>query len=192
MAQDARATEFAHYSATARALHWLSALLVLVMAATGLAMVYRGKDLNLWDQLTNTLYTTHKTLGLVVLVLIIVRLAYRLSRGAPPDEPTLQGLQRFVAHLTHWSIYALLIALPLLGWVGISMFPALGTFGGLEIPALTGPDPATSKQVLWLHGLLAYLLIGLVVMHVAAALYHHTVRRDNVLRRMLPGLKARR
>lgn len=190
MAEDTRSTDFTPYSATARALHWLSAALVLVMAATGLVMVYRGKDLNIWDQLTNLLYTTHKTLGLVVLALIIVRLAYRFTRGAPPDEPSLQGLQRFVAHLTHWSIYALLIALPLLGWLGISMFPALGTFGGLKIPALTGPDPETSKQVLWLHGLLAYLLIALVAMHIAAALYHHTVRRDNVLRRMLPGLKA--
>lgn len=192
MAEDSRASDFTPYSAMARVLHWLSAALVLGMVATGLVMVYRGKDLNIWDQLTNTLYTTHKTLGLIVLALIVVRLAYRLTFGAPPDEPTLAGLQRVVAHLTHWSIYALLIALPLLGWLGVSMFPALGTFGGFKIPALTGPDPETSKQVLWLHGLLAYLLIVLVAMHIAAALHHHTIRRDNVLRRMLPGLRAPR
>ena len=71
------------------------------------------------------------------------------------------------------------------------MFPALSTFGGLTIPALTGPDPAGAKQVLWLHGLAAYFIIGLIVLHVGAALFHHTVKRDNVLRRMLPGLKAR-
>ena len=189
MAEDTRSSDFTPYSATARFLHWLTVLFFLIMVATGLVMVYRGKDLNIWDQLTNTLYTTHKTLGLLVLALIVVRLGYRLANGAPADEPSLNGLRRFVAHVTHWTIYGLLICLPLLGWIGISMFPALGTFGGFKIPALTSPDPATSKQVLWLHGLLAYLLIGLVVMHIAAALHHHAVRRDNVLRRMLPGLR---
>ncbi len=192
MSEDTRPGEFAPYSATARLLHWLTVLLVLIQVTSGLVMVYRGKDLNIWDQLTNTLYTTHKTLGLVVLALIVVRLGYRFAKGAPADEPTLHAVQRFVAHVTHWSIYALLIGLPVLGWIGVSMFPALGTFGGFKIPALTAPDPATSKQVLWLHGLLAYLLICLIVMHIAAALYHHTIRHDNVLRRMLPGLKAPR
>lgn len=191
MAEDTRPGEFAPYSGTARFLHWLTVIFILVMAATGLLMVYRGKDLNIWDQLTNTLYATHKTLGLVVLALMIVRLGYRLAKGAPPDEPSLNGLQRFVAHITHWSIYGLLIVLPVLGWIGISMFPALATFGGFNIPALTGPDPATSKQVLWVHAWLAYLLIALIAMHIAAALYHHVIRGDNVLRRMLPGLKPR-
>lgn len=192
MAEDTREDDFTPYSATARFLHWLTVTVLLVMVVTGLVMVYRGKDLNIWDQLTNTLYTTHKTLGLLLLVLIVIRLGYRLMWGAPADDPSLNGLQRFVAHITHWAIYALLIGLPVLGWVGISMFPALGTFGGFKIPALTAPDPATSKQVLWLHGFLAYLLIVLIVMHVAAALYHHTIRRDNVLRRMWPSLKAQR
>ena len=192
MAEDTRPGEFAPYSATARFLHWLTVLLVLIQVTCGLVMVYRGKDLNIWDQLTNTLYTTHKTLGLIVLALMIVRLGYRFAKGAPADEPTLHAVHRFVSHVTHWSIYGLLIGLPVLGWIGISMFPALGTFGGLKIPALTAPDPATSKQVLWLHGLLAYVLIFLLVMHIAAALYHYTIRRDNVLRRMLPGLKAPR
>ncbi len=192
MPEDTRAGKFTPYSAIARFLHWLTVAAFLIMVTTGLVMVYRGKDLNIWDQLTNTLYTTHKTIGLFVLLLIVVRLGYRFIRGAPADEPTLNGLQRFVAHITHWAIYGLLVGLPVLGWIGVSMFPALGTFAGFKIPALTSPDPATSKQVLWLHGLLAYLLIALVVMHIAAALYHHTIRRDNVLRRMLPGLKAPR
>ena len=190
MAEGTRGDDFTPYSATARFLHWLTVAVVMIMIVSGLVMVYRGKDLNIWDQLTNTLYTTHKTLGLLLLVLIVVRLGYRLTRGAPLDEPSLNGLQRLVAHLTHSVLYALLVVLPVLGWTGISMFPALGTFGGFKIPALTAPDPATSKQVLWLHGLLAYLLIALIVMHVAAALYHHTIRRDNVLRRMWPSRKA--
>lgn len=180
------------YSPTARLFHWLSAALVLVMLVTGLVMVYRGKDLNIWNDLTNNLYTTHKTLGLVVLALVAIRLIYRLVRGAPPDEPTLEPVHRIAGHATHWLMYLLLLALPLLGWVGISMFPALGTFGGFKIPALTAPDPDMSKQVLWLHAWLAYALIALIAMHVGAALYHHTIRGDNVLRRMLPSLRPRR
>jgi cytochrome b561 len=192
MAEETRTTEFEHYSGVARFLHWLTMLLVLIMAGTGLVMVYRGKDLNIWDQLTNTLYSTHKTLGLAVLAVIVVRLGYRFAKGAPADEPSLEFMHRFASHATHWAIYGLLLGLPILGWIGISMFPALGTFGGLKIPALTGPDPATSKQVLWLHGSLAYLLIVLIGMHVGAALFHHVIRGDNVLRRMLPGLKPRK
>ena len=119
MAEDTREDDFTPYSATARFLHWLTVAVLLVMVVTGLVMVYRGKDLNIWDQLTNTLYTTHKTLGLLLLALIVVRLGYRLMRGAPVDEPSLNGLQRFVAHFTHWAIYALLIGLPVLGWIGI-------------------------------------------------------------------------
>lgn len=199
MAEDSRpgepmvesVSEFAPYSGVARLLHWLTVVLVLIMSLSGLVMVYRGKDLNIWDQLTDTLYSGHKALGLVVLAVVIVRLGYRLAKGAPPDEPGLNGLQRLVAHLTHWAMYALLICLPILGWVGISMFPALGTFGGLQIPALTAPDKAMSTQVLWVHGTLAYLLIVLIAMHIGAALFHHVIRGDNVLRRMLPSLKPR-
>ena len=84
MAEDTRSGEFAHYSATARFLHWLTVLFVLIMVSSGLVMVYRGKDLNIWDQLTNTLYSTHKTLGLMLLALMIVRLGYRFAHGAPP------------------------------------------------------------------------------------------------------------
>lgn len=192
MAEDIlRTSEVRAYSGIARFFHWLSALLVLVLIATGLLMVYRGKDLNIWDDLTNTLYTTHKTLGLALLALIILRLVYRLSAGAPGSEPSLTPPQRIISHATHWTLYGLLIALPLLGWVGISMFPALNTFGGLKIPALTAPDQATAKQVLWLHGWVAYAIIVLVCMHIGAALYHHFIRQDNVLRRMMPGLKRK-
>ncbi|MGI9479975.1 MAG: cytochrome b [Hyphomicrobiaceae bacterium] len=196
MPEDTRPDEpvraFTPYSGVARFLHWLTVVLVLIMTMSGLVMVYRGKDLNIWDQLTNTLYSGHKALGLVILALIVVRLGYRLANGAPPDEPGLDGLQRFVAHLTHWAMYGLLVALPILGWLGISMFPALGTFGGIQIPALTAPDKAMSQQVLWLHGSLAYLLIVLIAMHIGAALHHHVIRGDNVLRRMLPSLKPRK
>lgn len=179
------------YSATARFLHWLIAVLVFVMAVTGLVMVYRGKDLNIWDGLTNNLYSTHKLLGLVVLALVVLRLAYRLIWGRPPDEPTLAPFHRIASHAVHWSMYVLLIAIPVGGWIGVSLFPALDVFGLFKIPALTAPDQAMSSQVLWVHGLAAYVLFALVGLHVAAALYHHVVRGDGVLARMLPSLRRR-
>jgi len=191
MAGDRNQLEFQHYTGVARFFHWLTALAVLVMLVTGLVMVYRGKDLNIWDDLTNTLYTTHKTLGLAVLVLVVMRLLYRINNGAPDDEPSLHFFQRFMSHATHWGLYALLIGLPLIGWVGISLFPALGTFGGFKIPGLMSPDQGFAKQVFWFHALGAYAIMVLIAMHFGAALYHHVVRGDNVLRRMLPGLKPR-
>lgn len=192
MPEDTTTTEFEHYSGVARFMHWLTVLLVLAMTVSGVVMVYRGKDLNIWDDLTNTLYSGHKALGLVVLAVVILRLLYRFTKGAPGEEPSLAFVHVFASHATHWLIYGLLLALPILGWIGISMFPALGTFGGLQIPALTGPDKAMSADVLWLHATLAYVLIVMIAMHVGAAFYHHVIRGDNVLRRMLPGLKPKR
>lgn len=191
MVEDNARADEEHYSGIARLFHWVSAVVVLGLIVSGLLMVWRGKDLNIWDNLTNTLYSSHKTFGLLFLILIIARLGYRLMHGAPRDEPTLEPFQRVVSHLTHWGIYGLLLALPVLGWVGISMFPALNILGGLNAPAITGPDRAMSQQVFWIHGTAAYLLIVLVAMHVGAALYHHFIRGDGVLRRMMPGLKRR-
>lgn len=177
------------YSATARFFHWLIALLIAVMAVTGFAMVYRGKDLNIWDSLTNNLYSTHKALGLVILALVILRLFYRLVVGRPADEATITPFQRMASHTVHWSLYVLLIAIPIGGWLGVSLFPALDVFGLFQIPALTSPNKALSEQVLWVHGLAAYILLALIAIHVAAALYHHIIRGDGVLTRMLPSLR---
>ena len=186
-----READFTPYSGVARFFHWLTAIVALIMILTGLVMVYRGKDLNIWDDLTNSLYTTHKTLGLALLAIIIARLIYRFVHGAPASEPGLTMFERIASHTTHWMMYVLLIGVPILGWIGISMFPALATFGGFTLPALTNPDNATSKQVLWWHGFFAYTIIALIAIHIGAAFFHHLVKRDNVLRRMLPNLKPR-
>lgn len=177
------------YSPIARFLHWLVVALVGVMALTGVLMVYRGKDLNIWDALTNNLYSTHKALGLVVLAVVVIRLVYRLFAGRPDDEPSLTPFQKIASHTVHWALYGLLIAIPIGGWLGVSLFPALDVFGLFQLPALASPDKALSEQVLWVHGLAAYLLLGLIAIHIGAALYHHFVRRDGVLARMMPGRK---
>src|SRR5689334_5619568 len=89
------------YSPTARRLHWWTVAFLLVQIPLGFAMAYRGNDLNIWDGLTNTLYSSHKLIGLLLLLLIVVRLGYRLSHGAPADEPTLNIFEKIASHVTH-------------------------------------------------------------------------------------------
>ena len=180
-----------HYTGFARFLHWLTVALVLFMIPSGLLMVYRGKDLGIWDGLTNTLYSAHKLAGFLLLVIILVRLVYRFGNGVPADEPTVNLFHRVTSHATHWAFYILLIAAAVFGWIGASLFPALSIFDIIELPALLAPDRGLAKQAFAIHKLLVMMLAALIAMHIAAALYHHYVRKDNVLRRMLPGLKRR-
>jgi cytochrome b561 len=179
------------YSAAARHMHWVTAAVVLAMIPAGLAMTYRGNTLNIWDGLTNAMYSSHKLLGFLVLWLVAGRLAYRLLKGAPPDEPTLLWWQKAGSHLVHWLLYGLLLVVPLLGWVGISLYPSLTVFGLFNLPALASPNQDLAGKVLDIHGTLAIVMGLLVCAHVGAALYHHLIRKDGVLRRMLPGLGQR-
>lgn len=178
------------YSPTARMLHWLVVLLLAVQIPVGLYMAYRGNVLNLWDAITNNLYSTHKLMGLVVLAMVLIRLAYRLSAGAPDHEPTITDWQRVVSRLNHWALYALLIAMPIVGYLGVAYYPALDVFN-FKLPALVAPDKPLAEQVFFWHMVGAYVLIALIALHVLAALYHYLIRRDNVLGRMLPGLLRR-
>ena len=129
-------------------------------------------------------------MGVIILTVVALRLIYRLFKGAPPDEPTLKGVQRVAAHVAHWSLYALLIAIPIVGWTATSMFPALNVFGLVNLPALAAPDKAMAEQLFAVHDVLGKVLLAIVVIHVAAALFHHFVRRDGVLRRMWPARKS--
>ncbi len=178
------------YSPPARRFHWWTVALIAVQVPVGIIMSYRGNDLNIWDGLTNNLYSTHKLIGLSILVLVIARLVYRFRNGAPADEPTLEPWQKAVSHTTHWSIYALLLVVPVLGWLGVSYYPALDVFG-FKLPGLVSPDQATSAKVLFAHMIGASVLVILIAMHIGAALFHYVIRKDGVLNRMLPMLPRR-
>lgn len=179
------------YSRTARALHWVTVALVALQVPVGVAMVYRGKTLNLWDKLTGVLYNGHKLVGIAILLLVLWRLAYRFTRGAPPDEPTLEPWQKLAGHANHWGLYLLLVATPVAGYVGISLFPALDIFGLFKLPGVVAPDKAAAGTAFAVHMALAIGLVLLIGMHVAAALFHYFVRKDNVLGRMIPRLLRR-
>ena len=178
------------YSPVARALHWLTVAFVVILIPVGLYMVRRGAATN-FDATTNTLYSAHKLAGFVLLWLIVARLLYRFAHGAPPDEPTLEWWQKAAAHMTHWGLYALLLAVPLLGWYGISLYGALGTLGGFNLPAIAAQDQKAAEFVFMLHFWGAMLMVLAIGAHVGAAFFHHFIRGDGVLRRMLPGLKKR-
>jgi cytochrome b561 len=175
------------YSRTARFFHWLIVALVAVQVPVGLYMSYRGNTLNIWDKITGALYNGHKVIGVTILLLVLCRLVYRLIRGAPPPEPTIEPWQKLASHLNHWGLYLLLLAVPVAGYVGISLFPALDIFGVFSLPGVVAPDKDAAKTAFFVHGLLARLLVLLIAVHVAAALFHYFIRKDNVLGRMLPG-----
>lgn len=179
------------YSPTARAFHWIVAFLVLIQIPVGLYMVYRGSVLNIWDSVTNNLYSGHKLTGVVILTLVVLRLLYRLSAGAPKPEPTIEPWQHRVSELNHWALYLLLLVVPVLGYIGVSMFPALNIFGAFDLPAVTAPDKKMSEEVFFWHATGAFTLAGLIAMHVGAALYHYVIRQDNVLGRMLTAALRR-
>lgn len=167
---------------SAKAFHWVTALAVALMLGSGLVMTYRGHELNIWDGLTNALYSSHKLLGFALLWFTLARLANRLVGGTPADAPSLSPGQRVVAAANHAGLYALLIAMPLLGWLAVSLFPALTAFG-ITLPALAEPDREAYETVIGWHRLGAYALGALLAVHVTAALFH-IVRCDGIGVRM--------
>lgn len=164
----------------ARALHWLMALMILTMLFVGAGMVASVSERHAW------LLALHKPLGAAILVLAVLRLALRLWHRPPPLPRDLSAAQRFAAHASHWLLYALMLAMPLIGWAMLSAggYPVeLGA--GIRLPPIAPFDPGWFAALRWLHRTLAYALFALVLMHLGAALHHGLIRRDGVLRSML-------
>jgi cytochrome b561 len=171
-----------HYGTFTVGLHWLMLLVfVSVYGTIELREVFeKGSDpreaLKMW----------HFMLGMLVFVLVWLRLAVRLSGSAPAIQPEPPALQQRAAKLLHLALYALMIGMPLTGWLMLSAAGKPIPFFGLELPPLIGENKGLARQIKELHeavGTIGYFLIGL---HVAAALYHHYIKRDNTLTRMLP------
>jgi cytochrome b561 len=180
----AQAATEATYSVTARRFHWWTVLLLAVQIPVGIYMSYRGNLLNIWDGLTNALYSSHKLLGIVIFLLVLARLLYRLGHGAPPDEPTITWWQKAGGHFNHWALYLALLVVPVLGYLGVSLYPALDIFGLFSLPGIVAPDQGAAARVFRWHLIGAVAIILLIGMHVGAALFHYVIRKDGVLRRM--------
>ena len=174
------------YAPAARMFHWITVGFLLLQIPVGFYMAYRGNTLNIWDGTTDALYSSHKLAGLALFAIVIARLVFRSKNGVPPDEPTIEPWQRVASHITHGSLYALLLLTPLMGWIGISLYPSREVFGVFTLPALWTPNQPAAATAFSIHEWLAKLMILLITVHIAAALFHHFVRKDGVLRRMLP------
>jgi cytochrome b561 len=158
------------------------ALLVVALVTVGLTMTRLGEG-----RVTGTLYELHKSIGLVVLALVVVRMAVRVARGVPPPEPGVPAWQRRAARASHYGLYGLLVLVPLAGWSATSSCCGpVNLFWSVPMTLPVPGEEAFAKAVFWIHYALAFTLLGLVVVHVAGALQHHLVRRDDTLNRMLP------
>jgi cytochrome b561 len=177
---NATATE--RYTTTAIALHWVLAAAIVVSFSVGLYMT----SLPLSPQRLK-LYNWHKWAGITIFTLSALRLLWRL-RHRPPEDVPMPPWQRTAAHGTHGLMYLLFFAVPLVGWAYSSAagFPIV-VYGVLPLPDFVSADKALAEAIKPWHGRLAWLLAGVVVLHIAAALKHHVVDRDGLITRMWPS-----
>ncbi len=173
------------YATTGRILHWTVALLVLLMIPAGLTMVQEGLSRPLQD----TLFIFHKNTGVLVLLIVAVRVVYRLLRPAPPLPSSVPGWQKFAARLNHVALYVMLLVMPLSGYTRVRAggFP-IEALDAMGAPLIVPRSDALADTAKAIHFGGALVIIAAVSLHVAAALYHGLVRRDGVFSRMWPPL----
>ena len=171
-----------HYTATAKLLHWLIALMIFGMLGFGFYMT--GLDLS---PTKLELYSWHKWAGVTVFMLVLVRLAWRIGHRPPALPAHMPAIERLAAHAGHHLLYLLMLAIPLSGWL-MSSAKGFQTvwFGVLPLPDLLAKDKALGNLLETVHVALNFTLIAVLLGHVGAALKHHFIDRDDVLTRMLP------
>jgi cytochrome b561 len=173
----------AAYTITARVLHWLTAILILGMIPLGLVIA------NDWGgSLQDSLYDLHRSIGALVIPVILLRLVYRRVNPPLPLPDDIPAIQQLAAHAMHWCLYALLLVQPIIGWIATSAYRApINVFGWFELPPIWPENRAFSEQMFGIHGLIGALIAALAAVHIGSALFHHFVRKDGVLMRMITG-----
>jgi cytochrome b561 len=178
------------YGLVAMLLHWLIAALIVGMLALGLTMV----RLTPGSALQFELYQLHKSIGITILALSLVRLGWRLGNPTPPLPAAMAPWERMLARATHVGFYGLMVALPLSGWMMVSAsawnIPTM-LFGVVHLPHLPVLSTLENKKPVEdvlkeVHELLGWSILLLLALHVAGALKHHLMLKDDVLVRMLP------
>jgi cytochrome b561 len=168
-------------------LHWLIVILIIVQVT----LASMADDLPLGMKKLGLL-ARHKSFGITILALAVIRLLWRWSNPTPPLPGTLKPYERFLAHFTHIALYVVLFAMPISGWLMSSArgFP-VSWFGFFQLPDLVPKSKPIYDAMLETHELLQWVLYTVVTLHVLAALKHHFMLKDNVLKRMLPFTKIR-
>jgi len=167
------------YTPVARFLHWTIAVLVLGLIAVGFYIANAYKP-------SNTIYDLHKSVGFVILPLVLFRLYYRLTHTPPPLPDDMFPIERLAAHVNHWDLYIMLIAQPLVGWIATSAYRApIPFFWLFNLPPIWREDRDLSDWLYEVHGWIGIAITIFVLGHIAAALFHHFVHKDEVMMRML-------
>lgn len=171
------------YTLPARILHWLTAIIVIAIIPAGIYMADASPG-----PITNLIYNLHRSFGFLLLPIVLLRLAYRLFMPPPKLPPDIPPFQQFVAHATHWALYALLIIQPVVGWIATSAYRApITIFWLFELPPIWPQDRAFSEDLFEVHSVIGFAIGALALAHIGAALYHHFIRKDDVLLRMMRG-----
>lgn len=174
------------YGNIAKAFHWIMFLILSGLVIVGYYMSGLPTDspAEVADKLA--LYDWHRSFGIVILFLVVLRLGWRLVNPVPKMPDSMSRIESFTAHAMHILLYLLMFAQPLSGWLMTSYSGRVVKFFGLEFPGLADKDKVMADFFHESHEIMAVLLIILFVVHVAAALFHHFIRKDDIMRRMSP------
>lgn len=172
------------YGGIAQGFHWTVAILVLSLLVIGVLMTDMKPGPDMFK-----VYALHKSVGITVLTLAVLRLIWKLSNPHPHSLPTHQRWEQILARMVHVFLYFAIIGMPLSGWIMSSAkgFP-VSFFGWATLPDLVSPNEELSKIANRFHELTAYSLMAAIGLHFAGAMKHHVIDKDATLRRMVPGL----
>jgi cytochrome b561 len=172
-----------HYTRTAKSLHWLMAIMLFGLLALGFYMA----DLPLSPSKLK-LFSWHKWAGVTVFMLVFIRLAWRVTHQPPALPASMPKTMQLAAHAGHLALYGLMLAIPLTGWL-MSSAKGFQTvwFGIVPLPDLLQKNKALGDLLRQVHEALNLLLVAMIAVHVLAALKHHFIDRDDILKRMLPA-----
>jgi cytochrome b561 len=175
------------YSWGAIVLHWAIAIAVIVSWRIAESAEHAS------EAQEEAIMADHMAVGMLILALTVLRLIWRLTHDQPPFRQDLARWEAVLARIVHVTFYVLLVALPLMGWIGSSLEgEVIDVFGAFTIPGLPlGPNRGLGHEILEVHGSLGQLMLYLIVLHVLGALKHHFVDRTGELYRMLPFGRAR-
>jgi cytochrome b561 len=170
------------WGVVSQTLHWLIVILII----TQFVLAETEHDMPL-GMAKFAILARHKSIGITILILAILRLLWRWMNPVPPLPDTLKPYERVLAHVSHFGLYFFLFAQPITGWIlsSASNFP-VSYFGWFTLPNLVAPDKHFAAIMHEVHEWLFNILVAFAVLHIAAALKHHFVLKDDVLRRMLP------
>lgn len=171
------------WGAPSKFFHWFVAALIFAQFALGwLAAGWRLSPAKL------NLFVWHKSIGMVILALVLLRLMWRLANPSPTLPEDTPAWERFAAHMSHALLYVLMIGMPLSGWIinSAAGIP-FSIFWTVPLPAVVAPDKHTAALATLVHFSLFLVFAVLLVVHIGAALWHHFIKRDRVLIRMLPS-----